>query len=38
MSEIWPETTADEQDPREDQEENTKREKEIAADKPPHHE
>lgn len=38
MSEIWPETTSDEKDPRDDQEEEKRREDEIRLDKPPHHE
>ncbi len=38
MNEIWPKTTSDEKDPRDDQEEEKRREAEITADKPPHHE
>lgn len=37
MSEIWPKTTADERDPRDDENEKTLREEEIKSDKPPHH-
>jgi hypothetical protein len=37
MSEIWPKTTSDERDPRDAQEEETRREAEIKSDKPPHH-
>ena len=37
MSEIWPKTTSDERDPRDDQEEETRRQEEIKTDKPPHH-
>jgi hypothetical protein len=38
MSEIWPETTSDEKDPRDDEEEEKRRIAEIQSDKPPHHE
>jgi hypothetical protein len=38
MSDVFPVTTDDERDPREDQNENRKREDEIKGDKPPHHE
>lgn len=38
MSEIWPKAKSDENDPRDDQEEDKRREEEINADKPPHHE
>lgn len=37
MSEIWPQTTADERDPHDDENEKTLREEEIKSDKPPHH-
>jgi len=37
MSDVFPVTTDDERDPREDQNENRKREDEIKGDKPPHH-
>ena len=37
MSEIWPKTTSDERDPRDEQEEEAKRQGEIKSDKPPHH-
>ena len=37
MSEIWPKTSSDESDPRDDQEEEKLREAEINSDKPPHH-
>ena len=37
MSEIWPKTTSDEQDPGDDQNEKALREEEIKSDKPPHH-
>ena len=38
MSKIFPDSSDDEQDPREDQYENFKREEEMKLDKPPHHE
>ena len=37
MSDVFPVTTEDERDPREDQKEDRKREEEIRGDKPPHH-
>jgi hypothetical protein len=37
MSELFPQTTDDERDPREDQSEDRRREEEIKGDKPPHH-
>ncbi len=37
MSEIWPKTTSDERDPRDEQEEEAQRQEEIKSDKPPHH-
>ncbi len=37
MSEIWPKTASDEIDPRDQQEEEKRRDAEIASDKPPHH-
>ena len=37
MSDVFPATTDDERDPREDQNEDRKREEEIKGDKPPHH-
>ncbi len=38
MSEIWPKAKSDEADPRDENEENQRREEEIKGDKPPHHE
>jgi hypothetical protein len=38
MSDVFPATTDDERDPREDQKEDRRREEEIKGDKPPHHE
>ncbi len=38
VSNIFPETTDDERDPREDQNEDRRREEEIKGDRPPHHE
>jgi hypothetical protein len=38
MSQLFPEKTEDERDPREDQNEENRREAEIKGDKPPHHE
>ena len=38
MSQLFPATTEDERDPREDQNEENRREAEIKSDKPPHHE
>ena len=38
MSHVFPVTTEDERDPREDQNEENRREAEIKGDKPPHHE
>lgn len=37
MSEILPKAASDETDPRDDQEDEKRREEEINADKPPHH-
>ena len=37
MSELFPATTDDERDPREDQSDARRREDEIKGDKPPHH-
>ena len=37
VSKIFPETTEDERDPREDQNEDRRREEEITGDRPPHH-
>ena len=37
MSDVFPATTEDERDPREDQNEDARREAEIKGDKPPHH-
>jgi hypothetical protein len=37
MSDVFPATTDDERDPREDQSEDAKRTAEIKGDKPPHH-
>ncbi len=37
MSDVFPATTEDERDPREDQSEDARREAEINGDKPPHH-
>lgn len=37
MSEIWPKTTSDERDPRDEQNDGMLREEEIKSDKPPHH-
>lgn len=37
MSDVFPATTEDERDPREDQSEDAKRMAEIKGDKPPHH-
>jgi hypothetical protein len=37
MSELFPATTEDERDSREDQSEANEREAEIKGDKPPHH-
>ena len=37
MSDVFPATTEDERDPREDQSDSKKREDEIKGDKPPHH-
>jgi hypothetical protein len=37
MSDIFPLTTGDERDPREDQNEERRREEEIKGDVPPHH-
>jgi hypothetical protein len=37
MSDVFPVTTDDERDPREDQKDDRKREEEIRGDKPPHH-
>jgi hypothetical protein len=38
MSGVFPVTTEDERDPREDKGEESRREEEIKGDKPPHHE
>jgi hypothetical protein len=38
MSQLFPESSEDERDPREDQSEVRRREEEIKGDKPPHHE
>jgi hypothetical protein len=38
MSQVFPATTEDERDPREDQSDDRRREEEIKGDKPPHHE
>ena len=38
MSDVFPVTTEDERDPREDKCEERRREDEIKGDKPPHHE
>lgn len=38
MSGILPEMTSDERDPRDEMEEERKREEELESDKPPHHE
>jgi hypothetical protein len=37
MSQLFPESSEDERDPREDQSEDRRREEEIKGDKPPHH-
>lgn len=37
MSELFPNSTQDEIDPREDENESKEREEEIKGDKPPHH-
>lgn len=37
MSTLFPSTTDDERDPREDQSEDRRREEEIKGDRPPHH-
>lgn len=37
MSELFPKSTQDEIDPREDENESKRREEEIKGDKPPHH-
>jgi hypothetical protein len=37
MSQLFPESSEDERDPREDQGEDRRREEEIKGDKPPHH-
>ncbi|MEY4496871.1 MAG: hypothetical protein RLZZ364_176 [Actinomycetota bacterium] len=37
VSNIFPTTTDDERDPREDQSEDRRREEEIKGDRPPHH-
>ncbi len=37
MSQLFPESSEDERDPREDQSEVRRREEEIKGDKPPHH-
>lgn len=38
MSEIWPKAKSDETDPRDDEADAKRRDAEINADKPPHHE
>ena len=38
MNDVFPVTTEDERDPREDKGEERRREDEIKGDKPPHHE
>ncbi len=37
MSDLFPSSTEDERDPREDQSDSKRREDEIKGDKPPHH-
>ena len=37
MSDLFPSSTEDERDPREDQSDSKNREDEIKGDKPPHH-
>lgn len=37
MSQLFPESSEDERDPREDRSDSKKREDEIKSDKPPHH-
>ena len=37
MSQLFPDATEDERDPREDQSEDRRREEEIKGEKPPHH-
>ena len=37
MSDVFPSTTEDERDPREDSSEENRRERELQEDKPPHH-
>lgn len=37
MSDVFPATTEDERDPRDDSNEDKRREEEIKGDKPPHH-
>ncbi len=37
MSQLFPESSKDESDPREDENESKRREEEIQGDKPPHH-
>lgn len=37
MSDVFPVTTDDERDPREDEKEDSRRTEEIKGDKPPHH-
>ena len=37
MSQLFPESSKDERDPREDENESKRREEEIKGDKPPHH-
>ena len=37
MSDLFPSSTDDERDPREDQNDSNRREAEINGDKPPHH-
>lgn len=38
MSDLFPATTEDERDPREDASEESRRDEQIKGDKPPHHE
>ena len=37
MSQLFPESSKDERDPREDENESKRRDEEIKGDKPPHH-
>jgi hypothetical protein len=38
MSENWPQSSSDERDPRDDQEDEKKRDEQLESDRPPHHE